>query len=45
MWIVQVALRRPDTFIVAALLVVLVGTLAARRMPTDSLPEVDFFFY
>ncbi len=41
MWIVQVALRRPYTFIVAALLVVLVGTLAARRMPTDILPEVD----
>jgi multidrug efflux pump subunit AcrB len=41
MWIVQVALRRPYTFIVGALLVVLVGTLAARRMPTDILPEVD----
>ncbi|MBU6367607.1 MAG: efflux RND transporter permease subunit, partial [Gemmatimonadetes bacterium] len=31
----------PYTFIVGALLVVLVGTLAARRMPTDILPEVD----
>ena len=41
MWIVQLALRRPYTFLVGALLVVLLGGLAARRMPTDILPEVD----
>lgn len=41
MWIVQLALRRPYTFIVGALLVVLFGVLSALRMPTDILPELD----
>lgn len=41
MWIVQLALRRPYTFIVGALLVVLFGVLSAIRMPTDILPELD----
>lgn len=41
MWIVQLALRRPYTFIVGALLVVLSGVLSALRMPTDILPELD----
>lgn len=41
MWIVQLALRRPYTFIVGALLVVILGVLSALRMPTDILPELD----
>ncbi|WP_291156801.1 efflux RND transporter permease subunit [Gemmatimonas sp. UBA7669] len=41
MWIVELALRRPYTFIVGALLVVLFGVLSALRMPTDILPELD----
>lgn len=41
MWIVTLALRRPYTFIVGALLVVLFGVLSALRMPTDILPELD----
>lgn len=41
MWIVELALRRPYTFIVGALLVVLFGVLSAIRMPTDILPELD----
>lgn len=41
MWIVQLALRRPYTFIVGALMVVLFGVLSALRMPTDILPELD----
>ncbi|NCW44467.1 MAG: efflux RND transporter permease subunit, partial [Gemmatimonadaceae bacterium] len=41
MWIVSLALRRPYTFIVGALLVVLFGVLSALRMPTDILPELD----
>ncbi|AMW06064.1 efflux RND transporter permease subunit [Gemmatimonas phototrophica] len=41
MWIVTLALRRPYTFIVGALLVVLFGVLSALRMPTDILPELN----
>ncbi|MFN7531048.1 efflux RND transporter permease subunit [Gemmatimonas sp.] len=41
MWIVSLALRRPYTFIVGALLVVLFGVLSAWRMATDILPELD----
>lgn len=41
MWIVTLALRRPYTFIVGALLVVLFGVLSVLRMPTDILPELD----
>lgn len=41
MWIVQLALRRPYTFVVASLLVLLLGGLAAWRMPKDILPEID----
>jgi multidrug efflux pump subunit AcrB len=41
MWIVELALRRPYTFVVGALLVVILGVLAALRMPTDILPELD----
>jgi multidrug efflux pump subunit AcrB len=41
MWIVRLALRRPLTFIVMALLIVLGGVFAIVTMPTDILPEID----
>jgi multidrug efflux pump subunit AcrB len=41
MWIVRLALRRPYTFVVAAMVVLLLGVVAALRMPTDIFPEVD----
>ena len=41
MWIVRLALRRPYTFIVMALLIVLSGTYVIKKTPTDILPEVD----
>jgi multidrug efflux pump subunit AcrB len=41
MWIVQLALRRPYTFVIMALLIVILGVLAIMRMPTDIFPEID----
>jgi CzcA family heavy metal efflux pump len=41
MWIVQLALRRPYTFIVLALLILIVGPLAILRMPTDIFPNIN----
>ena len=41
MWIVRLALRRPYTFIVMSMLIVIVGVLAVVRMPTDIFPEID----
>jgi multidrug efflux pump subunit AcrB len=38
--IVRVALSRPYSFIVLAILIVLMGPLAALRMPTDIFPEI-----
>jgi multidrug efflux pump subunit AcrB len=38
--IVRVALRRPYTFVVLALLLLIVGPLAALRTPTDIFPEI-----
>src|SRR3954466_11797850 len=38
--IVRTALRRPYTFVVLALLLLLIGPLAALRMPTDIFPEI-----
>jgi multidrug efflux pump subunit AcrB len=40
-WIVQIALRRPYTFVVFALLIAIFGGLAARRTPTDILPNIN----
>jgi multidrug efflux pump subunit AcrB len=40
-WIVKLALRRPYTFVVAALLIAILGALAIVRMPTDLLPDID----
>ena len=41
MWIVRLALRRPYTFVVMAILMVFGGIYTIRRTPTDILPEVD----
>jgi multidrug efflux pump subunit AcrB len=41
MWIVQLALRRPYTFVVLAMLIVLFGVLEILRMPTDIYPEIN----
>ncbi len=41
MWIVQLALRRPYTFVVMAMLIVILGVFSISKMPTDMLPEVD----
>ena len=41
MWIVQLALRRPYTFVIMALLIVILGVMAILRMPTDIFPEID----
>src|SRR4051794_12933632 len=41
MWIVRLALRRPYTFVVAAMLVVILGLVAIVRMPTDIFPEIN----
>jgi multidrug efflux pump subunit AcrB len=41
MWIVRYALSRTYSIGVLAILLVLVGTLSARRMSTDILPSVD----
>jgi multidrug efflux pump subunit AcrB len=40
-WIVRLALRRPYTFVVAALLIAILGTIAILRTPTDVLPDID----
>jgi multidrug efflux pump subunit AcrB len=39
--IVRLALNRPYTFIVVALLIFIIGTLAALRMPVDIFPSID----
>ena len=41
MWIVKLALRRPYTFVVAALLIAILGAVTIWRMPTDIFPEID----
>src|ERR1700735_1736607 len=41
MWIVRLALRRPYTFVVMAILIVLMGMLAIARTPTDIFPNID----
>ncbi len=41
MWIVNVALRRPYTFIVMALLILLSTPLVLTKMATDIFPEID----
>src|SRR6476661_1145883 len=41
MWIVRLALRRPYTFVVMAMLIVIVGVFSILRMPTDIFPNID----
>jgi multidrug efflux pump subunit AcrB len=41
MWIVRLALRRPYTFVVGALLVIIFGVLAIIRTPADVFPEIN----
>src|SRR5256885_5321819 len=41
MWIVRLALRRPYTFIVMAMLIVMLGVASIRRTPTDIFPNID----
>jgi multidrug efflux pump subunit AcrB len=41
MWIVNIALRRPYTFLVAALLILLSTPYVLRNMPTDIFPNID----
>src|SRR5712692_10701471 len=41
MWIVRVALNRPYTFVVLALLILLVSPVLILRTPTDIFPNID----
>ena len=41
MWIVRIALRRPYTFVVLALLLLIVGPLVIARTPVDIFPNID----
>ena len=41
MWLIRVALRRPYTFVVMALLIALGGVLSIRKAPTDIFPSID----
>jgi multidrug efflux pump subunit AcrB len=41
MWIVRLALRRPYTFVVMAILILIMGTLAIVRTPTDIFPNIN----
>jgi multidrug efflux pump subunit AcrB len=41
MWIVRIALRRPYTFVVMAILIFILGILAIVRTPTDIFPNIN----
>ncbi len=41
MWIVRIALNRPYTFIVAALIILLMTPIVLERTPTDIFPNID----
>ena len=41
MWIVRIALTRPYTFIVLAILILIVSPVVILRMPTDIFPNID----
>jgi multidrug efflux pump subunit AcrB len=41
MWIVRLALRRPYTFVVVSILIVIMGGLAIVRTPTDIFPNIN----
>jgi len=41
MWIVRLALSRPYTFVVASILILILGALAIFRTPTDIFPNIN----
>jgi CzcA family heavy metal efflux pump len=41
MWIVRLALRRPYTFVVMALVIILLTPIVLLRTPTDIFPDID----
>ena len=41
MWIVRLALRRPYTFVVMSLLILILGTLSIYTTPIDIFPNID----
>ena len=41
MWIVRLALRRPYTFVVLAILILVMGLIAISRTPTDIFPNIN----
>ena len=41
MWIVRLALRRPYTFVVLSLLILILGITVILRTPTDIFPNVN----
>ena len=41
MWVIKVALNRPYTFIVLALLILIVAPVVILRTPTDIFPDID----
>jgi CzcA family heavy metal efflux pump len=41
MWIVRIALERPYTFVVLALLILILGPLSIMRTPKDIFPSID----
>src|ERR1035437_2431998 len=41
MWIVRITLNRPYTFIVAALVILLMAPIVLLRTPTDIFPNID----
>ena len=41
MWIVRLALRKPYTFVVLAIVILILGPLAILRTPTDIFPTID----
>ena len=41
MWVVQIALRRPYTFVVLSFVIAIFGVLSAVRTPTDIFPNIN----
>lgn len=41
MWLVRIALSRPYTFVVLALVLLIIGVLSIKRTPTDIFPAID----
>ena len=41
MWLVRMALKRPYTFVVMSMLIVILGVVTILRMPTDIFPDID----